>query len=92
MNYRFWQLEFAGDPNILNTAFILNGTPTTLVGIMPQCFNAFDRNFWMPLSGGGGQVRRRLKRGVSVQNAAADLDAIAHHFQQTNPGGALAAA
>jgi putative ABC transport system permease protein len=87
MNYRFWQSEFAGDPKILNTTFILNGTPTTLVGIMPRRFNAFDRNFWMPLSGGGGQVMGRLKPGVSVQTAAADLDAIAHHFQQTNPGG-----
>jgi putative ABC transport system permease protein len=91
MNYRFWQSEFAGDPKILNTTFILNGAPTTLVGIMPRRFNAFDRNFWMPLSDGqrGSQLMGRLKPGVSVQNAAADLDAIAHHFQQTNSGGAF---
>ena len=89
MNYRFWQSEFAGDPKILNTTFILNGAPTTLVGIMPRRFNAFDRSFWMPLSEGqrGSRVMGRLKPGVSVQTAAADLDAIAHHFQQTNPGG-----
>jgi putative ABC transport system permease protein len=91
MNYRFWQSEFAGDPKILNTTFILNGAPTTLVGIMPRRFNAFDRNFWMPLSDGqrGSQLMGRLKPGVSVQNAAADLDAIAHHFQETNSGGAF---
>jgi putative ABC transport system permease protein len=29
----------------------------------------------------------RLKPGVSVERAAADLDAIAHHFAQENPGG-----
>jgi hypothetical protein len=28
MNYHFWQSEFGGDPKILNTTFILNGTPT----------------------------------------------------------------
>jgi putative ABC transport system permease protein len=91
MNYRFWQSEFAGDPKILNTTFILNGAPTTLVGIMPRRFNAFDRSFWMPLSEGqrGSQVMGRLKPGVSVQTAAADLDAIAHHFQQTHPGDAF---
>src|ERR1700680_1072857 len=27
MNYSFWQSEFAGDPKILNTTFILNGVP-----------------------------------------------------------------
>jgi putative ABC transport system permease protein len=91
MNYRFWQSEFAGDPKILNTTFILNGVPTTLVGIMPRRFNAFDSSFWMPLSEGhdGSEVMGRLKPGVSVQTAAADLDAIAHQFQQTHPGGAF---
>ena len=32
MNYRFWQSEFAGDPKVLDKIFILNGTPTILVG------------------------------------------------------------
>jgi putative ABC transport system permease protein len=91
MNYRFWQSEFAGNPKILNTTFILNGTPTTMVGIMPRRFNAFDGSFWMPLSGGerGSHVMGRLKPGLSVQTAAADLDALGHHFQQTHPGGAF---
>ena len=89
MNYRFWQSEFGGDPKILNTIFILNGKPTTLVGIMPQRFNAFRANFWLPMSDGrsDGSVMGRLKPGVSVQAAGADLDAIAHRYQKTNPGG-----
>ena len=89
MNYRFWQSEFGGDPTLLNTIFILNGKSTTLVGIMPQRFNAFSANFWLPMSDGesGGSVMGRLKRGVSVQAAGADLDAIAHGLQKANPGG-----
>jgi predicted permease len=89
MNYHFWQSEFAGDPKILNTIFILDGKPTTLVGIMPQRFNAFRANFWLPMTDGqaGGSVVGRLKSGVSVQAAGADLDAIAHRYQKTNPGG-----
>jgi putative ABC transport system permease protein len=86
MNYHFWQSEFGGDPKLLNSIFVLNGVPTTLVGIMPSRFNAFDRNFWMPLAYGdpGSQVMGRLKPGVNLQTAAADLNAIAHRFQKTN--------
>jgi predicted permease len=89
MNYHFWQSEFGGDPKILNTIFILRGKPTTLVGIMPQRFNAFRANFWLPISDGQGDggVMGRLKPGVSVRAAGADLDAIAHRYQTANPGG-----
>jgi putative ABC transport system permease protein len=89
MNYHFWQSEFGGDPKILNTIFILNGIPTTLVGIMPQRFNAFRANFWLPIRDEGNipSVMGRLKPGVSVQAAGADLDAIAHHYRKANPGG-----
>jgi putative ABC transport system permease protein len=89
MNYHFWQSEFGGDPKILNTIFILNGKPTTLVGIMPQRFNAFRANFWLPTRDGENEpsVMGRLKPGVSVQAAGADLDAVAHRYQKANPGG-----
>lgn len=89
MNYRLWQREFAGDPKILNTTFILNGKPTTLVGIMPPQFNAFGANFWEPFRSDqiSGSLLGRLKPGVSVQTAAADLDALAHRVHKANPGG-----
>jgi putative ABC transport system permease protein len=89
MNYRFWQSEFGGDPQILNTVFILNGKHATLVGIMPQRFRAFRANFWAPMSDGDldGRVMGRLKPGVSVETAGFDLDAIAHRLQKANPGG-----
>jgi len=89
MNYRLWQREFGGDPKILNTTFILNGKPTTLVGIMPLQFNAFGTNFWEPFSPEqvSGSLMGRLRPGVNVQTAAADLDAIAHRMHKANPGG-----
>jgi putative ABC transport system permease protein len=89
MNYHFWQSEFGGDPNILNKIFILNDKPTTLVGIMPSRFNAFRANFWLPMSDRRSEasVMGRLKPGVNVQAAGADLDAIAHRYQKANPGG-----
>ena len=89
MNYRLWQSEFAGDPKILNTVFILDGKPRTLVGIMPQRFNFFGASFWLPMSdsNAAGSVVGRLKPGVSFATAGADLNAIAHQLQKENPQG-----
>jgi hypothetical protein len=49
MNYRLWQKEFAGNPSVLNTSFVLDGQPRTLVGIMPERFNLFGASFWFPM-------------------------------------------
>jgi putative ABC transport system permease protein len=89
MNYRLWQREFAGDPRILGKSFILHGTPMTLVGIMPARFNAFGASLWMPMRAdkAGGLLTGRLKPGVSVQTAGAELDAIAHRLQKVAPHG-----
>jgi putative ABC transport system permease protein len=94
MNYRLWQREFGGDAKILDTIFILNGKPTTLVGIMPPQFNAFDANFWVPVTADQMasdrfefQLMGRLKPGVSIRTAGEDLDAIAHRLHKPNPSG-----
>ena len=100
MNYRLWQTEFHGDPKILGTTFFLNGKPRTLVGIMPQRFNGYNAGVWLPLGltpGGDGTVfpvkdpdviwaMARLKKGVSLEAAATDLDVILHRLAQANPG------
>ena len=86
MSYRFWPAEFGGDLKILGRRFVLNGKPTMLVGIMPEGFNAFEASFWMPVdqddSRRSAVLMGRLKRGVSVKTATADLDAIAHRSHQ----------
>lgn len=89
MNYRMWKREFGCDPKVLGTIFLLNGKPTTLIGIMPLRFNAFNANFWLPATPDYHrlQVMGHLKHGVSVQTAGADLDAIAHRLHRPNPGG-----
>jgi putative ABC transport system permease protein len=100
MNYRMWQTEFNGDPKILGATFLLNGKSRTLVGIMPERFNGYDANVWLPLGlspGADGTsfpvkdpeviwAMARLKKGVTLQAAAADVDAILHRLAQANPG------
>jgi predicted permease len=89
INYRFWQREFGGDPKIVGRVFVLEGRPTTLVGIMPSRFDAFGANFWLPVSPDKayGAVLGRLKSGVSVRTAEAEFDAIAHRMHKPNPAG-----
>jgi putative ABC transport system permease protein len=100
MNYHLWQTQFGGDSKILGATFFLNGKPRTLVGIMPQRFNGYDASVWLPLSlspGGDGTffpvkdppviwALARLKKGVGIQAAAVDLDAIVHRLAEANPG------
>lgn len=87
MNYRLWKREFGGDPKVLGTTFVLNGKPTTLIGIMPLQFNAFNANFWLPVTPDYHrlQVMGRLKPGVSARTAGADLDAIALRASRVDP-------
>jgi putative ABC transport system permease protein len=89
MNYRLWQREFGGDPRVLGRIFVLNGKPTTLIGIMPRQFNAFSANFWLPAGSDYHrlQLMGRLKPGANPQTAGVDLDAIAHRLHKPNPSG-----
>src|SRR6478672_9550270 len=47
MAYKLWVKRFNRDPSILGRNFTLNGTPTTLVGIMPQRFTKLGTDLWM---------------------------------------------
>ena len=89
MHYRLWQTEFSGDPAILGRTFVLNDKPRMLVGIMPPRFNWNGAKVWFPLADGGGgwiSPMGRLKPGVRLKAALADIDAIAHRLQQLHPG------
>ena len=98
MSYSLWTRLFHRDPSILGATLNLNGTPRTLVAIMPPRFHFGDGEVWMPLerngstfiTGFGVQPNEvwtigRLKPGVSLQTAAADLGAIAKRFEKTYP-------
>ena len=99
MSYRLWQTEFHGDPAILGHTFFLNGKPRTLIGIMPQRFNGYGSALWFPLDLSAGAdgtvfpvkdpdvlwVLARLKKGVNLEAAGADVDAIVGRLAQAHP-------
>ena len=55
MSYRTWQDNYAADPSIVGSTFMINGSPFTIVGIAQAGFFG-DRlsdtppDFWMPIS------------------------------------------
>jgi putative ABC transport system permease protein len=51
LSHQLWQERFGGDPTVLGRAVNLNGTPYTVIGVMPLGF-AFPRGEEMPGSFG----------------------------------------
>jgi len=88
LSYGLWQSRYGGDRNILNREVLLNGEKHAVVGVMPASFQFFakDVRVWVPIAltqeqwaNRGGHyltVVARLKPGVSVTQAQADMNAV----------------
>jgi putative ABC transport system permease protein len=98
MSYRAWLAEFSGDVNLIGKSFLLDGEQRTLVGIMPRRFQAFGalQQVWMPITdtrGASGSKKEpsvdtmmaRLKPGVKMEAATAELDVIVKRLVKSNP-------
>jgi predicted permease len=97
LRYRTWVGRFNGDLGILNKQFVLNGTPRTLIGVMPPRFAWGDADVWIPERPSRAQAaagtpfnRRwfllgRLRPGVSIRQAEADLEAVGHRLALVYP-------
>src|SRR6185369_12173395 len=77
-----WRERFGADPNILGRTVRLDGTPRTIVGVMPQHASfPYETQLWVPMAGDPAQTYQsysgdaigRLKPGVTVEQAAADM-------------------
>ena len=99
LSHALWQNQFGGDPAVLNRAVSLDGDSYTVVGVMPAGF-AFPSpvDAWVPLgpllSQFGYQDRdshpglegvARLKPGVTLAQARAEMDTIAKRLEQQYP-------
>jgi predicted permease len=84
LSYGYWQRRFAGDRSAVGRTLMVNGTPHTIIGVMPENFRflniepeliepmRFDRNKVF-LGNFSYQGIARLKPGVSLQQANADV-------------------
>jgi putative ABC transport system permease protein len=96
-----WRTRFNADPGIVGRQLRLDGSPWTVVGVVPKEITLLgDTSMWamrpvigLPPRARGAyvlQVVGRLKPGVSMEAAGSDLDAVAAglatEFPQTNKG------
>jgi putative ABC transport system permease protein len=91
MSYKLWRKRFNQDAAVLGRTFKLNGTARTLVGIMPRRFTKMGADLWMPiaLDRSDPEAKQRyfmfqghLKPGVTLVEAQADIDVLAHRLAQ----------
>ncbi len=88
LSHGLWMRAFAGDEQVIGRSVVLSGRKRQVIGIMPKGFGfpAPATEFWVPLAP-NEQLRTsrgslwlmsigRLKPGVAVSQAQADLDPI----------------
>src|SRR5262245_8928777 len=94
----FWRRRLGGDPQAIGQTLMLGGLHRTVVGIMPPGFRfAGDAELWLPLAPDANQqlsrqgnavrvkVVARLKPGVTLEAARAELATILARQQQSFP-------
>jgi putative ABC transport system permease protein len=106
LSHSLWQRAFGGDADIIGRAIEVEGTPTTVVGVLSPRFARYgsDLDLWVPLAFNDHQrtqqrgarylqTMARLKRGVTLEQAQAELDVLAANlaaaYPATNQGGGL---
>ena len=90
-----WKRRFGADPGVVGRTITLNGAPTTVVGIAPRGLNlisggdiytplVIDRSKEIRLSH-TIQTFGRLRKGVSIEQAQAEMDTVSRRLGQQYP-------
>jgi macrolide transport system ATP-binding/permease protein len=99
LSYASWQRRYGGRREVLGMTATLENVPYTIAGVLPREFQlapAEPVEFWIAIQPGDGpcgerrtchslQSIARLKDGVSVQSAAANVKAIALQLERQYP-------
>src|SRR5436190_12608854 len=101
LTYALWQKRLAGDPNIVGKTITLSARPYTVIGVLPANFHSLPRGllpapaeFYRPVAEQPNDKERgsrhlraiaRLKPGVTVTRAQAEMDLIARQLQSEHP-------
>jgi putative ABC transport system permease protein len=105
---RAWQRYFQSDPNILGRAIklktmgpesgLLDGTPLTIVGVMPESFDFPQPNsdYWAPINEDsplrarlGGAMVAQLADGITIEAATDEANAIGESLRPRPTSGPL---
>jgi len=96
----FWQRRYAGDPTIVGQTITINDAPSTVIGVLPGSFDfatffspgsridfltPFPINEQTDRHGNELVIIGRMKPGVTVADAQAELDLINEQLQADDP-------
>jgi putative ABC transport system permease protein len=97
LSHNRWQRWFNGDPQIIGKTITLGQENCTVIGVLPASFRYViqwgDVDVWSPLKPGERpdwegrwlKVLARLKPGVTLAQAQAEMDVIASRLAQAHP-------
>jgi len=99
LSHKSWLSRFSGNEAALNQTITLNGKPHTIVGILPPHFqfplSVKDAEVWTSVAGEGSNLPERgahvlravgrLRPGITLEQADADLANIAANLSQEYP-------
>ncbi|MCC6367484.1 MAG: ABC transporter permease [Bryobacterales bacterium] len=94
LSHLLWQRRFGGDPRVLGREIRVNGANHIVIGVMPERFTLYTNPsqpaIWLPLPSEAKPqtrvlVHARLKPGVTLETASADLHSILAAFAEEDP-------
>ncbi|HEY1496956.1 MAG TPA: ABC transporter permease [Candidatus Solibacter sp.] len=101
LSHGLWARRFGSDPNIVGRKVAVSGSPYTVVGVLPPQFQALpsrllehSAEIYRPLgkefsdeirSGRHLRAIARLKPGITLAQAQAQLDTISQRIEAANP-------
>jgi len=97
ISYGLWQRRFGGDPALVGKEILLNDRKHTVIGVMPPGFQFLSKEtgLWVPMAFSPQEladrgshyltVVARMKPGVKLQQARADIAAITQRINRDHP-------
>jgi putative ABC transport system permease protein len=91
---KLWKSRFGGDPQVLGKIIVLNGEPYPIIGVMPASFVPNPpAEIWIPLQADPNSTNQghylaaaaRLKRGVTIGEARAEMKLAGERFRRLYP-------
>jgi len=96
ISHRLWMRRFGGAKDILSRKIVVNGEPTSIIGVMPPGFRFSDETaeFLAPMPLNHFQLRgsarfltvaARLKPGVTIAQAQSEMNSVAVQLAKERP-------
>jgi predicted permease len=96
LRHDLWVRRFGADPNVIGRSVLVDGVPTTIVGVMPEGFSfPAEQELWTPLVPTAAALRRetgyaryayaRLAEGAKLETARAELETVGRRLEHAYP-------